>query len=501
MFANCRWRVKPNTLRWKIILFSMIIVTIIGATGFYLYYRESMFLNNYNLLIENILRTQQLDTMVSSNSESLQKYKATESRNYIAQMNSNREVMRNIIDELSVHTKDNSLNPQLEELQGYTSRYSEVVNLIIFSDDKDRGKYISEAEEMLHMISITVKVVYEHQTDEIRYQYRQFNESKKNRENIAIALFLLVVLCSLTSIVFFINRILKPIKSLTAAAKMISRGNFGIPELNINTPTDEINILNSAFGNMAVNMQKYINELNQKVELEKKLKEEEVKNERNRVLLREAELMALQSQVNPHFMFNTLNIISKIAYTEDADRTATMIGTMSRLMRYSLGKLSKVVTLDQEIANLEEYMFIQKARFGDRLIYIKDIEGDMSDIQIPCLTLQPIVENAIMHGIEGKEEGGYVHLGCRQEGQDVIITVKDNGVGIPADLIDNILSRTGKIPHKGHTTGLGINNVKERLELFMNRRDVFEIESEENVGTQVRIRLTYDKNQGSGADV
>lgn len=493
MFANYKLKVKPNTLRWKIIIFSFIIVSIIGASGFYLYYRESLFLNNYNLLIENVLLTQQLDTMVSSNSECLQKYKATESRNYIAQMNSNKEMMLNIINELSIYNKDTSLNAELNDLRNSTAHYSDVVNHIIFSVNEDRGAQISEAEDVLHMISAEVKIVYEKQTDKIRYEYRQFNDNKKNRERIASILFVLIVLCSLTSIILFINRILKPIKSLTAAAKIISKGNFEIPELNDNTPTEEINILNSTFRKMAENMQKNISELNQKVELEKKLKEEEVKNERNRVLLREAELMALQSQVNPHFMFNTLNIIAKIAYTEDADRTATMIGTMSKLLRYSLGRLNKVVTLDQEIANLEEYMFIQKTRFGERLGYIKKIECDISDIPIPCLTLQPIVENAIMHGIEGKEEGGYICVKCFREADEVVVSIKDNGVGMSREHLEGILNKSETTSHKGHTTGLGINNVKERLELFMNRRDVFNIESAENVGTEVIIRLNSPK--------
>lgn len=489
---------RPNTLKWKIILFSVSIVAVIGGTGFYLYYSESVFLNNYNLLIENILSTQQLDSIVSYNSDILQKYKATESRNYIAQLNSNKEMMDIIISELNDQISNTKVQTQLKQLKNSTDRYSQVINSIIFSDTGDRGGHISEAEELLNQISMGVKTVYDFQTDEIRNNYRVFNDNKKNAEIMTLVAFLIILLFSLVSIFLFINRLLKPVRELTSAARVISRGDFGIPELNVNTPTEEMNILTSAFRQMVESIRKYVEELNAKVDVEKKLKEEEVKNERNQLLLKEAELMALQSQVNPHFIFNTLNIIAKIAYMEDAERTANIIGSMSKMLRYSLGRLDKVVSLEQEIQNLDEYMFIQKTRFGDRLAYIKNIACDISDIFVPSLTLQPIVENAIMHGIENKEEGGYVSIHCRDDAGQVVIEIKDNGVGISQALLEKILSKTEQIPHKGHTTGLGINNVKERLELFSGQKNVFEIHSAENKGTEVVIRVPRRTDNGGG---
>ena len=247
---------------------------------------------------------------------------------------------------------------------------------------------------------------------------------------------------------------------------------------------------------MAESISHYIKGLNEKMDVERRLKEEEVKNERNQMLLKEAELLALQSQVNPHFMFNTLNIIAKIAYTEDADKTATIIGAMSKMLRYSLGSLKKVTSLEQEMTSLEDYIFIQKTRFADRLEYKKDVNCDISRVQMPSLTIQPIVENAILHGIEGKEEGGYVHILIYNENCNVTIDIEDNGIGIPENVLESIFSKNEKRPHKGHITGLGINNVKERLEIMYGRQDIFEIFSEENKGTLVRIRLPFERGEG-----
>jgi sensor histidine kinase YesM len=482
-------------------MFSITVVMVMGVTGFYLYYKESGFLDDYNYLMENILSTQQLVNIINSNGEILQKYKGTESRNYIAQLNSNKETMNSVILRLKEDLGNKEFETELNNLKMLAVDYSLTINPLIFSEDQDKGGYISKAEVLLDKISVSINTVYKYLTDEIRTKYRQFNADRTNTEIIAVIVFLIVTLLNLVIIFLFTNNLMKPVKALTSAARQVSEGSFHIPFLSGKVATEEFSILTSVFKHMTESIERYVSELNEKVDIERRLKEEEVKNERNQLLLKEAELFALQSQVNPHFMFNTLNIIAKIAYTESADRTATIIGSMSKMLRYSLGSLKKVTTLEMEIASLEDYIFIQKTRFADRLEFIKIIECDISNVSIPCLTIQPIVENAILHGIEGKEDGGYVSIHCYQENENVITVIKDNGVGIPKNVLDNIFSRNERLPHKGHTTGLGVNNVKERLELLYGRKGVFEIFSEENKGTEVRIRLPINGEQGGAGYV
>lgn len=490
-----KW-LKPHTLQWKIILFSITIVLVMGVTGFYLFFKESGFLNDYNHLVENILSTQQLSNLTKSNSEMLQKYKGTKSRNYIAQLNSNKESMNSVILGLNESISSKRLDSELANLKVLAMSYSNVINQLIFAEESDMEKYFTDAEELLNNVSVSISKVYNNLTEELRTTYKRFNSNRISTEILASVVFLIVTLLNLISIFLFINNLMKPINTLTAAASEVSRGSFHIPSLNSKTTTVEFNILTSAFKQMAESIRHYISDLNEKVDVERRLKEEEVKNERNQLLLKEAELFALQSQVNPHFMFNTLNIIAKIAYTEDANKTATIIGSMSKMLRYSLGSLKKVTTLDQEITSLEDYIFIQKTRFAERLEYVKNIELDISKVTIPSLTIQPIVENAILHGIESKEEGGYVHIHIYKENRNVMIDIEDNGIGIPKEILSSIFSRDEKLSHKGHITGLGISNVKERLEILYGRRDLFEIYSEENVGTQVKIRLPLSENDG-----
>jgi two-component system sensor histidine kinase YesM len=489
---------RPSTLRGKIIVFFTAIVAIMGVVRLYFYYNESVFLKSSNLLTENILYVIQLDQMVDSNSEILQKYKATGSRNYISQLNANKENMNIVILNVKEEVSSEDIQQLVKELKGLAYDYSTIINDIIFSKGREGDSLISEAEDLLGDISVLVKGIYEHQTEEIRFKYREFNEKKRENETVVGILLLLVTVACFASIILFTKRLLKPVSILTEAAKEISKGKFDIVEIDESHSSEEMKILTSAFNKMVKSIKQYIAQLEEKVEIERRLKAEELKNERTNLALKQAELLALQSQVNPHFMFNTLNVIAKIAYSEDAYQTASMIGSMSTMLRYSLGSLKKVVSLEQEFANLEKYIFIQQTRFGERLQFIKKVECDISEVMVPCLTVQPLVENAIMHGIEGKESGGYVMLHCYCDSSNVYIIVKDNGVGMSEEMLKLVLSKSKRINHKGHTTGLGINNVKERLELYYGGDGTFEVCSKENEGTEVKITLPLKVKERNG---
>jgi sensor histidine kinase YesM len=404
--------------------------------------------------------------------------------------------MNNVVLSLQEETGDEGFLEDLEALRKLALNYTNAINALIFSEDEDKGSQIAEAESLLSELSVIIGRVHEYLTEETRSTYRQFNENRTRTEIIAVVAFLIITLINLATIFLFTNNLMRPVKALTAAAREVSEGSFHVPSLDEKVKTEEFRILTAAFKQMAGSISSLVGELSEMVDVERRLKEEELKNERNRLLLKEAELLALQSQVNPHFIFNTLNIIAKIAYTEEADKTATIIGSLAKMLRYSLGSLKKVTTLEQEVLNLEDYIFIQKTRFAERLEYIKEIECDISAVQVPCLTIQPIVENAIMHGIENREEGGYVRVRCFRQDGYAVVEIEDNGVGIPGGILENIFKKDDSRHHKGHTTGLGINNVKERLEKLYNRQDIFEIRSEEERGTTVRMKLPVNNETG-----
>ncbi len=208
--------------------------------------------------------------------------------------------------------------------------------------------------------------------------------------------------------------------------------------------------------------------------------------------LKEADLKALQAQINPHFLFNVLNTIGRLALIEHADKTQEMIYAFSDMMRYTLKKENtNVVTIKEEIDHVRNYLSIQKMRMGDRLEYSIDISEAAEEILCPFMTVQPFVENAINHAIEPTAAGGKITITGDMENDIVILRIKDDGKGIPKEKSDKLLEGTYTPDPKdgGRSTGVGINNANKRLKYYYGPEYGIQIFSEPDKGTEVLLRI------------
>ena len=193
--------------------------------------------------------------------------------------------------------------------------------------------------------------------------------------------------------------------------------------------------------------------------------------------LQEADFKLLQSQVNPHFLFNTLNIIAQMAYVEGVENVANVIWSLSDLLRFTLRRSEELITLQEETKLLQKYVLIQQTRFGDRLEVDWDIEESLGSVLIPCMILQPLVENAILHGLEPLMKTGRIKIAAKKEANTALITIRDNGVGfLPGAL-------------KEKPRHIGISSVRNRLQYYFADAATFTIESGEGKGTKVSLRL------------
>ncbi len=185
-------------------------------------------------------------------------------------------------------------------------------------------------------------------------------------------------------------------------------------------------------------------------------------------LLKEMELKHLQNQINPHFLFNTLNTISKMAYLEDANSTSRLIDSVAALLRHNLGEIHDRVTLKDEVNIVQDYFRIQQTRFSERVQFVTKIDVKCLGIEIPRLTLQPLVENAFIHGIEEREEGGVISIRIEQTEESVVIEVSDDGEGIAKEKIERLLSlSTDRDEHVGHSTGIRVNQCYSTITTFL----------------------------------
>lgn len=205
--------------------------------------------------------------------------------------------------------------------------------------------------------------------------------------------------------------------------------------------------------------------------------------------LKSMELKALQSQVNPHFLFNTLNTIVRLAMLEGAEQTMKVSYALSHLLRYILRRIDQPVTLEDEVAHINEYLVIQEFRYGERLKSSINISEGARHFRLPLMTLQPIVENALIHGLESKVEGGTVKITAQEIDQGYQIVIEDDGVGMSPERLKEITELPAKRTGNSHTTGIGLGNVVARLQQFFDGNFSYEVSSRLGLGTKVILNF------------
>jgi two-component system LytT family sensor kinase len=195
-------------------------------------------------------------------------------------------------------------------------------------------------------------------------------------------------------------------------------------------------------------------------------------------LLLAAKVEALKSQINPHFLFNTLNTVSSLIRF-DPDMARVVVIKLSSILRRLLRKQENFVPLREELSFIDDYLDIEVIRFGrDKLQVIKDVDEQTLEAFVPSMLLQPIVENCLKHGLSARLGGGEIRIHSRLDAGRITVTVEDNGVGIPPDQLPEVYGR-----------GIGISNVQERLRVLYGDDFRFLISSQEGQGTQIRIEL------------
>ena len=261
----------------------------------------------------------------------------------------------------------------------------------------------------------------------------------------------------------------KPIHELARAME-----NFGHGDLKAQSPVrtnDEIGMLSSTFNRMVTDMHRlYI------TAYEKEL------------MRQSTELRALRMQINPHFLYNTLDTINWTARFSGADTVGDMACSLGNLLRYSLSP-GDFTVLAREVASLADYLEIQGMRYGDKMQVQVNIDPSFGNIDVPKLIIQPIVENAIVHGIEKKVEDGQIHIWAELDGeQDLLLYVDDDGVGMSEEVARSLLVRQ-KSEDFRRSSHIGVYNVHRRLQMYYGEEYGVSIRSEIGVGTQVTLRI------------
>ncbi|MCD7731290.1 MAG: sensor histidine kinase [Oscillospiraceae bacterium] len=290
-----------------------------------------------------------------------------------------------------------------------------------------------------------------------------------------------MTLCFLLSIlitIFFTTYFVRRIEFLRDQMHRVTVGDFNL-EGSI-SGDDEINELYNDLLIMVESMQKLINENY----------EAKIQSETFKLNQMEAEFKTLASQINPHFLYNTLETIRMKAYVNNDKETADLVKKLGKFMRRCLEVKNSMVTLESELEFTKSYLELQSARFGDRVSYTIENEVD-SQYKILPLIIQPIVENAFVHGIESSKGNGVIDIKIKYSGENVIIEVRDNGQGIPDDRMSEL---RWKLEESDTSSGksIGLTNVNKRIK--MNHGEGYGLTFSSKVGRGTRVRITLPRD-------
>lgn len=447
-------------------------------------YQDNLHLNEMVLALEDV-QDSMTDYLNAKTSDSLEDYYRSE-QNY-----------REMIQELNDEVTGLSFSRMERNIKNMSENYLETVSQTV---EAKRGRNVEKyriryenATQLYEYINTYIGSLNNEQFMHNSENYNKLSEAFRFFETVSVIVICVVMLANVSIIIRLAGEIISPLKKLSGLADEVAKGNFDIELLEVQSQ-DEIGVVTGAFNQMVISIRRYIERIRESMEVERALKEKELLMETH---LKDAQLKYLQAQINPHFLFNTLNAGAQLAMMEGADRTYEYVQNMAEFFRYNVKKGDETVTLWDEIEMVDNYIYILNVRFSGDIHYEKEIDETLLNIIMPSMILQPIVENCVNHGIREMGGDGKIWLSVYPMDDVVCISVRDNGKGVSKETIQKILNGTYRDEElAAGSNGIGMDNVIARLKLFTGTDDVISIISEgKDLGTEVILYLQIKERE------
>ncbi len=292
---------------------------------------------------------------------------------------------------------------------------------------------------------------------------------------------LLCVFFALVVSVLMSRSLTEPINALRSQMKEVESGRFDIA-VSVKS-NDEIGELSKSFSSMLGRIKELIQSVYQ-----------------TEIYRKEATISALQAQINPHFLYNTLQIIDIMAEDKGADEISSACQALAKIFRYSISKGKDIVTVREEIEHVRNYVYIQKLRLGDKLLEVEyNIPDEVMELEILKLVIQPLVENSVVHGIEATSRKSLIRISAAVDIDDLIITIEDTGVGMDEEELRKVQRGLYDTPQGGEvkssTGGIALQNVHSRIKLYYSERYGMSIHSRKNKGTKVTLVFPVSRHK------
>lgn len=488
-------RITKMTMRTRMMLVFLLTTIMLFAVDVFVYgsiskisaqiedvYYSNVFLNDLK---------RSLDSVQSSMTEYLNT-KSTESMG--AYFDGEAE-LRVLADGLNQERVNDDMLMMEKNIYALTQSYLELTGDAI---EQKRGRNIekykaryNEATQMYEYLNAYIYSLNTMQFEQNTSQYENVMWMYEYSGRINIIVLLAVGVFNIVFSLLITKSLTEPLYHLAQFADTVATGNLDV-ELLPEKRDDEVGVVTRAFNGMVVNLRTHIEKLKESLEKENEMKKHELLMESH---LKDAQLKYLQAQINPHFLFNTLNAGAQLAMIEGADRTYTYIQNVADFFRYNVRKDDEPVSLAKEIELIDNYVYIINVRFAGEIHFSKQVDETFRNFLIPPMVLQPLVENAINYGVRGIDRKAMIELTVEQQEDTLCVSVWDNGVGMPRDVQERILRGEVVSKDDAQHSGVGLSNVISRLRLYYKKEDIIRITSEgEDLGTEITLLLPIEEN-------
>lgn len=356
---------------------------------------------------------------------------------------------------------------------------SSVLNLCRNLEEKiqqiaDTNEYDSRMDQLENNIYILTDLIQKYMYTYLYYEAAHLNELQTTMITNMIVLMAIVVVLSLALMCFLLaysrklsHRIVDPIDKICQRLEAIGKGSLLVCE-PIQADVEEVQLLSYGIESMVGRLKRQI-EMN-------------IEQEKQR---RRTELALLQAQINPHFLYNTMDTIIWLIESGEIGEAVTMINSLSNYFRFSLSRGQNVITLAEEEQHIRSYLEIQQIRYRDLMKYEIEIPDQLKNFILPKLTLQPLVENALYHGIKISRRQGIIHVTGRAENERLILEVADDGIGMTKERLDAVRASLAE----GKSEGFGLRTVHQRIQILFGGEYGLNVESTLDAGTRIIVTI------------
>ena len=469
----------------NLVVFAVTVILILGINSMS---------SEIDMVYQGNLRLNELSDALTAVQDSMTEYLDSKTSDSLEEFYRSEQIYAQMVQGLSDDVTEATFRRMERSIRHMSEEYLDLVGQTI---EAKRGrnveKYRVRYENATQMYEYINTYIYSLNNEQFRSNsenYSRLSGAFRSFELFSVITLTIVAVISVAIVVKLTGEIISPLKRLTVMANEVAGENFDTELLPVQSE-DEIGVVTGAFNQMVISIRQYLERLRQSMEIQRSLMEKELLMESH---LKDAQLKYLQAQINPHFLYNTLNSILWLSELQGADKVTQMLDSLIKVLQYTVDNTKEFVRVRDEVAFIHNYIRILNFRYFERFSFIFDIKEDTLEYEMPRFILQPLVENAVLHGFDNNDLNATVKLSIHLQDGELFLCVSDDGRGMPEEKIREILHTDSS--SKKSLNKIGLYNVNQRICLTYGEEYAIHIDSKVGCFTKVTVRIPAQNAAG-----